>query len=576
MISPENQPMSGAGSTASGIEPPLRRMILIELIFPMILLVLGIYHGMMQVLYRSGMIHTHKVFGLEYYQGLTLHGVVNAIVFTTFFAVAFGYAVIRFYLGRALNMTVAWLSFALMMIGTLLAAAAILSGKASVLYTFYPPLRAHPAFYIGLTLTVVGSWIAFFNWLPPYFAWKRKSPGKKIPLAVVGIFAAFLIWFIATIPVAVEIIFLLIPWSFGWVATVNVPLARMLFWFFGHPLVYFWLLPAYVMYYTMLPKLAGGKLYSDFAGRLTFMWLLLYSCPVGIHHQFTEPGISTTWKFVHAFFTMLVAVPSFATAFALAASMEHGARANGGRGLLGWWTKLPYFTRDRWLFGYFFCGLVIFIFGGVTGIINASYNLDNVVHNTSWLPAHFHQTVAGPVFLSYIGMSLFLVAKLTGKEIKLPKWNVSVPYIWTLGIMIFSTGLFIGGAGGEPRRSNMGLTYTNPQSPLYHPDWQIAKMLGSVGGTIMTIAALIFFVVFFATLFSRSTSEAALDLIVSEPYHDEQVRAVQSFTPWLSGAILLVVIAYAPPIAQTLRSNFPGAQPYSPDRPSPITVGSMP
>ena len=142
------------------------------------------------------------------------------------------------------------------------------------------------------------------------------------------------------------------------------------------------------------------------------MWLILYSAPVGIHHQFTEPGISSTWKFVHAFFTMLVAVPSFATAFVMAASMELGARANGGRGLMGWWKKLPYLDTERWLFGYFFCGLFIFIFGGVTGIINASYNLDTVVHNTSWLPAHFHQTVAGPVFLSYIGMTL-----VPGREI---------------------------------------------------------------------------------------------------------------------------------------------------------------
>ncbi len=552
------------------IEPGLKRIILIELIFPTVLLVLGIYHGLMQVLYRAGMIHARHVFGLEYYQGLTLHGVVNAIVFTTFFAVAFGYAVIRFYLGRV-NMKIAWLSFALMIIGTVAAAAAILSGTSSVLYTFYPPLRAHPAFYIGLTLVVVGSWIAFFNWLPVYFSWKREHPGEKVPLAVVGIFAAFIVWIIATIPVAIEIIFMLIPWSFGWVATVNVPLARMLFWFFGHPLVYFWLLPTYVMYYTMLPKLSGGKLFSDFAGRLTFMWLILYSAPVGIHHQFTEPGISSTWKFVHAFFTMLVAVPSFATAFVMAASMELGARAQGGRGLMGWWKKLPYTDTSRWLFGYFFCGLVIFIFGGVTGIINASYNLDTVVHNTSWLPAHFHQTVAGPVFLSYIGLTLFLAAKLTGKEIKLPRMNVWMPYVWTLGIMIFSTGLFIGGAGGEPRRTNMGLTYTNPQSPLYHADWGIARMLGTIGGTIMAFAALMFFLVFFVTLFSRSTTEGALELVVSEPYHDENVRAVQSFTPWLVGAALLLVIAYAPPIAQTLRSNFPGAKPFTPDRPTPIT-----
>jgi len=558
------------------IELGLKRMILIELIFPMLLLILGIYHGLMQVLYRAGMIHARSVLGLEYFQGLTLHGVVNAIVFTTFFAVAFGYAVIRFYLGRALNMTVAWLSFALMILGTVLAAAAILSGKASVLYPFSPPLRAHPAFYIGLTLVVVGSWIAFFNWLPPYFSWKREHPGEKIPLAVVGIFSAFIVWLIATIPVAIEIIFLLIPWSLGWVSTVNVPLARMLFWFFGHPLVYFWLLPTYVMYYTMLPKLAGGKLFSDFAGRLTFLWLLLYSAPVGIHHQFTEPGISTTWKFVHAFFTMLVAVPSFATAFTLAASMEHGARVQGGRGLMGWWKKLPYFDKDRWLFSYFFCGLVIFIFGGVTGIINASYNLDIVVHNTSWLPAHFHQTVAGPIFLSYIAMSLFLVAKLMGKEIKLPRLNIWVPYIWTIGIMIFSTGLFIGGAGGEPRRTNMGLTYTNPQSPRYHADWQVARILGSLGGTIMTIAALFFFLIFFVTIFSRARKEGALELVVSEPYHDEQVRAVQSFPPWLAGAVLLLIIAYTPPIAQTLRSGFPGARPFTPDNPVPVRLESKP
>jgi cytochrome c oxidase subunit 1 len=554
------------------IEPGLKRMILIEIIFPMVLLILGIYHGLMQVLYRAGMIRSSQFLGLSYFQGLTLHGVVNAIVFTTFFAVAFGYAVIRYYLNRPLNMKVAWLSFAMMMVGTLLAAAAILSGKATVLYTFYPPLRAHPAFYIGTVLLVLGSWVAFFNWLPPYFAWKREHPDEKVPLAVVGIFATFIVWLIATTPAAIEIIFLLIPWSMGWVATVNVPLARMLFWFFGHPLVYFWLLPAYVMYYTMLPKLSGGKLFSDFAGRLTFLWLVLYSAPVGIHHQFTEPGISSTWKFVHAFFTMLVAIPSFVTAFTLAASMEYGGRERGGRGLMGWWTKLPYIDKERWLFSYLFAGLVIFIFGGATGVINASYNLDNVVHNTSWLPAHFHQTIAGPVFLAYIGMSLFLVAELMGKQIRFRMLNVWVPYTWTLGIMIFSTGLFIGGAGGEPRRTNMGVSYADPQSHLYHADWGYAKMLGSIGGTIMTIAALMFFVVFFATLFGKRRKQGALELIVSEPYHDERVPAVQSFTPWLLGAALLLVIAYAAPIAQTIRSKFPGAPPYSQDNPAPLRL----
>ncbi|MGZ5494662.1 MAG: cbb3-type cytochrome c oxidase subunit I, partial [Thermoanaerobaculia bacterium] len=485
---------------------------------------------------------------------------------TTFFAVAFGHAIMRFHLGRPLLLGAAWPSLILMLAGTLLAAVPMLTGSASVLYTFYPPLKAHPAFYFGLVLVVVGSWIAFFSWIPVFQGWKREHPDTKMPLGVMGIFATFIVWFIATIPVAVEIIFLLIPWSLGWTKTVNVPLARMLFWFFGHPLVYFWLLPAYVMYYTMLPKLAGGKLYSDFAGRFTFLWLVVYSAPIGLHHQYTEPAISSSWKFVHAFFTMLVAVPSLVTAFTLAASMEHGARQEGD-GLFGWWKRLPYFDRERWMFSYLFAGLFIFIFGGITGIINASYNLDNVVHNTAWLPAHFHQTVGGPVFLAFIGGSLLLVGSLTGKKIAFPRANVWVPYLWTLGIMIFSTGLFIGGVAGEPRRTNMGMTYTNPSSPLYQPSWSVAKVAGAIGGTVMFTAAVLYFLVFFGTLLHAKTAESALEFPVSEPYHDEDIVAVQSFRPWLIAAIVLLLIAYTAPFVELARGRYEGAPPYSPSSP---------
>lgn len=545
----------------------LRKIILFEIVFPMILLVIGISTGLLQVLYRAGIIRSQSFLGISYYQGLTLHGAINAVVFTTFFAVAFGHAILQFHLGKALNVATAWLSLALMTVGTLMAAVPMLTGHASVLYTFYPPLKAHPAFYVGLVLLVVGSWVAFFGWIPTYRQWKRENAGKKTPLAVVGIMATFIVWFIATIPVAIEIIVLLIPWSLGWTQTVNVPLARMLFWFFGHPLVYFWLLPAYVMYYTMLPKLAGGKLYSDFAGRFTFLWLVAFSAPIGIHHQYTEPAISSTWKFVHAFFTLLVAIPSLVTAFTLSASMEHAARQRGGTGLFAWWKKLPYVDGDRWLFSYLFAGLFIFIFGGITGIVNASYNLDNVVHNTAWLPAHFHQTVAGPVFLAYIGGSLLLLSTLTGKEIAFKRLNVWIPYIWTLGIMVFSTGLFIGGVAGEPRRTNMGLTYTNPDSPLYQPAWRIARIGGAVGGTIMFTAMLLFFAVFFTTMLRKKTAAGALLLPVSEPLHDENVPAVQSFRPWIVAAAILLVVAYTMPFVELARANYQGAPPFDPGSP---------
>lgn len=551
------------------IESGLRRLILIEVVFPMVLLIFGIYHGLMQVLFRAGVIRRASFLGIEYYQGLTLHGTINAIVFTTFFEVAFGYAVVRYHLGKGFHMGTAWISCALMLVGTLLAAIPMFTGHASVLYTFYPPLKAHPAFYVGLALFVVGSWVAFFNWIPPYRRWRKENPGKKVPLAVVGIFSTFIVWLIATLPVAYEVIVMLIPWSFGWVDTINVPLARLLFWFFGHPLVYFWILAVYVMYYTMLPRITGGKLFSDFAGRFTFLWFILYSAPIGIHHQFTEPAISSEWKFLHSFFTMLVAIPSFVTAFTLAASMEHGAKSSGGTGLFGWWGRLPYVSRegDRWLFSYLFSGLLVFIFGGITGIVNASYNMNNVVHNTSWLPAHFHQTLAGPAFLGFIGMSLMLVSKLLGKPIRFPGWNVWMPYIWITGIMIFSLGLFIGGIGGEPRRTNMGLTFTNPESPLYRVDWAYAKVLGTVGATVMTVAMAVYFVIFFATLFGKKRTESELSFPVSEPYHDEDVPVVQTFKPWIVASVILLVIAYVPPFLEVIRGRYAGAPAYSPGSP---------
>jgi len=549
------------------VEPGLKKIILFEIAFPMILLVLGITMGLLQVLFRAGIIRSQSFLGINYYQGLTLHGAINAIVFTTFFAVAFGHAIIRSHTGKPLLLGAAWWSLILMTGGTLMAAVPMLTGSASVLYTFYPPLKAHPAFYIGLVLLVIGSWIAFFSWIPIVQQWKRENLNTKMPLGVLGIFATFIVWFIATIPVAIEILFLLIPWSLGWTPTVNVPLARMLFWFFGHPLVYFWLLPAYVMYYTMLPKLAGGKLYSDFAGRFTFLWLIAFSAPIGIHHQYTEPAISTTWKFVHAFFTMLVAIPSLVTAFTLAASMEHGSRENGGQGLFGWWKKLPFLDPNRWLFGYLFAGLFIFIFGGITGIVNASYNLDNVVHNTSWMPAHFHQTVAGPVFLAFIGGSLLLLSTLSGKEIVLKRLNVWIPYLWTLGIMTFSTGLFITGVAGEPRRTNLGLSYANPASPLYQPSWRAARVAGTIGGVIMFLTMLLYFVIFFGTLLRKKSSAGALAFPVTTPYHDEDVAAVQSIRPWLVAAVILLIVAYTMPFVELARARYEGAPPYSPASP---------
>lgn len=568
-----------------------RHLILTELIVPIVLLTIGIYGGLMQVLFRAGVLHYDpllrllistlgNLFGVEalknidwqssimYYWGLTLHGVINAIVLTTFFAVAFGNAVVPYFLRLPLNTRIGWLSAILMLIGVLLAAFAMFTGQASVLYTFYPPLKAHPTFYLGAALLIIGSWVGAANWIPLYRRWRREHPGEKIPLAVMGMFATFIIWFIATLSVAVEVLFLLLPWSLGWTETVDVPLARALFWFFGHPLVYFWLLPAYVMYYTMLPKVAGGKLFSDAAGRLVFVMFILFSIPVGAHHQFADPGIGTQWKWVHTFLTYAVALPSLITAFTVAASLEYAGRQRGARGLFGWMVRLPYFDRERWLFSYWIAGLIIFIFGGISGIVNASYNLNLAVHNTSWIPGHFHLTVGSPVLLAVLGMSLFLVSQLSGKGVRLKSLVVAMPYLWLVGVLIFSFGMMRGGLQGMPRRTYLGAGALNPDmqgTVFFRADWAPYAEIAMVGGIIMFIAALLYFVAFFSTLFARRTQEATVEFPVAEVYHDEPVRALNRLAPWVVAAVVLIIVSYTPVLYDVVRSSFKPAPAYVPE-----------
>ena len=549
-----------------------RRLITAMLAFPSVFLIFGIYHGLMQVLMRAGFIRADEVFGINYYQGLTGHGVINAILLTSFFAVSFGHLLIHQTLGRV-QMTLVKSSSVLMFAGASSVLWAIFSGHASVLYTFYPPLKAHPAFYLGLATFVVGTWLGFWSWIGPYLEFRKNNSKQKVPMAALGIFVTFTLWQIATIPVAVEVLAILTPWSLNLTDHVNVVLSRTLFWFFGHPLVYFWLLPTYVMYYTVLPKVAGGKLYSDFAGRFAFLMFLLFSSPLGLHHQFSDPGISSDFKAIHTFLTSIVALPSMMTAFTLAASLEYAAYLRGGRGFFAWWKKLPYFEKDSWLFPYLFAGLVIFIFGGATGVVNASYNVNEVVHNTSWVPAHFHMTVAGPVFLAILGMSLFIITGINGKKLASPKLAMLVPYIWMAGVLVMSSGLFVGGLRGEPRRTNMGLSYLNPSSADYRPDWVLSTTMAAIGGTIMTIAVVVYFYVLIKSMMGASDKGSTFEIPLAEPLHDEDISAVKVMRPWIIGAVILAAFAYGPPIYQILRDQNPGGQGFTPDSPISNTGG---
>ena len=495
-----------------------------------------------------------------YYLSVTAHGTLMALVFTTFFIMAFGYVVAERSLGRAVpHQRLAWIGYWVALAGTLATVAAILSGRATVLYTFYPPLKAHPAFYIGATLLIVGSWIWSFVVIRSYLLWKREHPGERAPLALHGMLATVIVWLIATVGVAAETLLLLIPWSLGVTQTIDPELARMLFWYFGHPLVYFWLLPAYVVWYTVLPRVAGGKLFSDPLARLVFVLFVILSTPVGFHHQFMDPGIPAAWKLFHAILTFGILFPSFVTAFTVTASLEVAGRMRGATGLLDWLKRLPWGDP---LVASVLLSMLLFAVGGIGGAINAAYGMNAVVHNTAWIQGHFHLTVGSATALTFMGTAYWLLPRLTGRELELGLLAKVQPYLWFVGMVLFSISNPITGLMGMPRRI-YDATYGGAAAAQA---WRGLTGVSAVGGLFLFASAGFFMLVMLGTgLAGRKREPEPIEW--AEPLEPSSPRAtlLDRYGLWTVVAVALVLIAYAYPLWSHLhmqRFGSPGFTPF--------------
>ncbi|HEY7434626.1 MAG TPA: cbb3-type cytochrome c oxidase subunit I [Methylomirabilota bacterium] len=515
----------------------------------------GIVTGLLQGLEHAGFeFPASEYFLRSYYHSVSMHGVLNVLVWTTFFIAGF----LPFISARSYGMPLAsprlgWLTFWLMLAGLVVAAVPLVGNAATVMFTFYAPLKAHWAFYIGLTLVVVGTWLITLRLALSQRAWRAGHPTARTPLAAFMSLVTMAMWTLASVGLAASMLFLLIPWSLGLVAGTDPLLTRTLFWLTGHPIVYFWLLPAYVSWYTLVPRQAGGRLFSDPMARGSFLLFLILSSPLGLHHQVTDPGIHEGWKLFQAFLTFAVFFPSLLTFFNVVASLEGAGRARGGKGLFGWFTRLPW--ADPSLAAQLLA-MLMFCAGGIGGLINASYNMNLVVHNTTYVVGHFHTTVGTAVTLTYMGISYWLVPYLAGRALWSPRMALAQAWMWFVGMLMFSTALHELGLRGMPRRTMIS------QASYFQPEWSALLPWVAVGGTLLFVSGVLYLLNLLLTVtVSRAPAPPVPEFAVAAAPPEEAPTILDRLRPWVVTAVVFLVIAYGPTLARliaTSRLDVPG------------------
>ncbi|SFK54520.1 cytochrome c oxidase subunit 1 [Halobacillus dabanensis] len=536
-----------------------RKLALANLGFAYTAFLIGTLCGLFQVFIRNDALTLPS--WLDYYQVLTAHGLLLAIVFTTYFIFAFFQTGMSRTLGafgpKVLSWN--WIGFAITSVGTILVVIMIIAGEASVLYTFYAPLQAHGLFYIGLALFVIGTWVQGFALVGHYRVWRKQNKGELSPLFAFMTVATVILWVIACLGVVAAVLFQFIPWAFGWVEGINVELSRSLFWYFGHPLVYFWLLPAYMAWYVIVPKILGTKVFSDSLARLSFVLFILFSIPVGFHHQLTEPGIASFWKFLQTVLTFMVIIPSLMTAFSMFATFELRGRELGGRGVFGWFRKLPW--KDV-RFTSIFIAMAFFIPGGAGGIINASFQMNEVIHNTLWVVGHFHITVGTPVAMTFFGLTFWLIPYLTGRRFTKSLQRLAFIQVisWSVGMVFMSTAQHLLGLLGAPRRTAY-TGYAHDDALAWFDGILSNHVTMAVGGSILFLsAALLVFIVVQLWWIAPQANEKNRETFPVAPSDSSATpHFLENWKLWIGIAFVLIAIAYTVPLADMIQHAPPGS-----------------
>jgi Heme/copper-type cytochrome/quinol oxidases, subunit 1 len=317
-----------------------------------------------------------------------------------------------------------------------------------------------PLWYVGMELLDIGTYM-FVIWLIYHFYLASKQTKEKLP-----IFAVYAL---------VTALMIALGWSGEaaantWDLLAIVGLTRMdvianqiAFWILGHSIVYIVWMPAIASMYYLIPLLANRPLYSDRMARIAALMYLIFSNNVPIHHLYMV-NFPVSVKIMQEVLTYTVVIPSMLTFFNLWATVK-GASVK--LNLISLWISIS------------FAGAIA---AGVTGIANGDIAFDSIIHNTMWIPGHFHAMIFFSIVPAGFATLYYLVPMLTGRM----WYSKSLGWLHMVGYMIGTTMVVFGfddlGLGGLVRRAEVF-----PRIPTY----VTPELIASLGAAIADAATLV-------------------------------------------------------------------------------------
>jgi len=437
--------------TGLKVERQAELLIRAHAVAAVVFLALGGLFGLLVALTRWPAVHLLP--SDWFYIVLTGHGT-NVLLFWVIF---FEIAVLYFASATLLNCRLAtprlaWLGFALMVVGGLLTDLAIAQGDSTVMFTSYPPMQARPHFYLGLILFAVGALIGCFIFFGTLVIAREDGTYQgSIPLVTFGALTAAIIAVFTIVSGAI----ILIPtflWSVGIISYIDPLMYKVIWWGMGHSSQQINVSAHVSVWYLIAAVVLGAKPLSEKVSRFAFFLYILFLQLASAHHLLVEPGISSEWKIFNTSYAMYLAVlGSMIHGMTVPGALEAAQRKRGfTKGAFEWLRKAPWGNPA---FAGMFLSLVMFGFlGGITGVVLGTEQLNLLMHNTLYVPGHFHGTVVAGTTLAFMAVTYLVVPLIFRREIvfkRLAQWQ---PYLFGIGAA--GIALFMMGAGtlGVPRR----------------------------------------------------------------------------------------------------------------------------